>query len=501
MSDTPGTDAHGSSPVTPWRYQPNARLTAALRRWLRPAFCLLVLGCLVCPASPVRAQDLSGYTIDNYMEWLQKYADAKPDFKPGDVLTVKDLERMRPFVPPGYFEQLNFPELHMEIAPPSPHPMARVYQDCTEKYGSQVRLAPDGALVNYLCGQPFLNGDLNTNDATSGMKAAWNFDYHWDYYGLNGMLIWVWDRMGGSHQAMAPSAVEAPPPSFIEGINYVSQWPTNIASDFGGGGTFQRILQSYYQRAKFSHLAQLADQGGLVPLKGAKDFEWKEFNYFVEPFDIRGTAFIIFRYEDPHRADDAWAYVPTLRRVRRISAEVKSDSLLGTDFCLDDFYGFNGRPLEWNWKFLGWKQVLAVTDPKWDFPHFYGPNGTIPDDRWTLRQMAVIQRIPKDPRYPYKSALMFVVGENWFSTYHFAFDRGGKLWKVVDWRWKYTEEYQTFAEINHGVHSMVFQNATNVDIQNKRGTMVPGPGFGYPDLNARQVERVFDINRLEEIHR
>ncbi len=43
---------------------------------------------------------------------------------------------------------------------------------------------------------------------------------------------------------------------------------------------------------------------------------------------------------------------------------MKSDSLLGTDFCLDDFYAFNGRPLEWNWKFLGWKQVLAVTDPK-----------------------------------------------------------------------------------------------------------------------------------------
>ncbi len=40
---------------------------------------------------------------------------------------------------------------------------------------------------------------------------------------------------------------------------------------------------------------------------------------------------------------------------------------------------------------------------------------------------------------------MFVVGENWFSTYHFAFDRGGKLWKVVDWRWKYTEEYKTLA--------------------------------------------------------
>ncbi len=221
-------------------------------------------------ASAARAQDLSNYSMDNYSAWLSKYADAKPDFKPGDVLTQKDLERLRPFVPPGYFEQLNFPELRVEIANPSPHPMNRVYQNCTEKYGPQVRLASDGALVNYLCGQPFLNSDLSPSDPLSGIKAAWNFDYHWDYYGLNGMLIWVWDRMGGNHQGQAPNSVEAPPPSFIEGINYVSPWPSDIASDFGGGGTFQRTLQSYYQRAKFSHLAQLADQGGLVPLRAPR---------------------------------------------------------------------------------------------------------------------------------------------------------------------------------------------------------------------------------------
>jgi hypothetical protein len=40
---------------------------------------------------------------------------------------------------------------------------------------------------------------------------------------------------------------------------------------------------------------------------------------------------------------DAWAYIPNLRRVRRISAEVKSDSLLGTDITIDDFDGFNDR--------------------------------------------------------------------------------------------------------------------------------------------------------------
>jgi len=34
------------------------------------------------------------------------------------------------------------------------------------------------------------------------------------------------------------------------------------------------------------------------------------------------------------------AYIPVLRRLRRISTEMKSDSLLGTDFTLDDFWTF-----------------------------------------------------------------------------------------------------------------------------------------------------------------
>ena len=41
---------------------------------------------------------------------IREEANANPDFKPGGVLSAKDLERMRPFIPPGYLEQLSFPE-------------------------------------------------------------------------------------------------------------------------------------------------------------------------------------------------------------------------------------------------------------------------------------------------------------------------------------------------------------------------------------------------------
>src|SRR5205814_5445854 len=49
--------------------------------------------------------DATQYTQQTFYDWFTKYKDAKPQFKPGDVLTHADLEKVRPFMLPGYFEQ------------------------------------------------------------------------------------------------------------------------------------------------------------------------------------------------------------------------------------------------------------------------------------------------------------------------------------------------------------------------------------------------------------
>src|SRR5712691_4063738 len=80
------------------------------------------------------------YTRADYTDWLNKYANAKPDFKVGDVLTTKDIERMRPFVIPGYLDYLKFPEFRMPIVGPIDHTLFVKDTASTEKYQAQVRL-------------------------------------------------------------------------------------------------------------------------------------------------------------------------------------------------------------------------------------------------------------------------------------------------------------------------------------------------------------------------
>jgi hypothetical protein len=311
-----------------------------------------------------------------------------------------------------------------------------------------------------------------------------------------------WDRFGGTHEI---PKWELPPTDWTAsaGVSTIQMaLPSNseMKMIYGGGGTFQRTLDCFYRKVFYTHLAMLENH--TLPVPGAAQFEFKEFTGFYSPFDIRGTAFIIYRYADPRREDDGWAYIPNLRRVRRISAEVKSDSLLGTDHTLEDFYSFSGRELEWHWRFLGWKDQLAVQDSVHEYTWLYGPNGIMPNDTWTMRRFAVMERTPTSERHPYKSVVEDWDSQNYDAWLMESFDHKDKLWKVWEFQKKWSESFKGDWQepINKGAYSTEFQSVQVLDVQNDRGTIWIVPG-GFPNLKGPEAEKLYDINKLEQIHR
>ncbi len=476
---------------------------------------VLVVASALCfvAAGKVWAADPATYTVDTYRSWLTQYANAKPDFKTGDVLTAKDLERMRPLVPPGYLEQLNFPNFKAPVIDVIPHTPASTYLRCTEQYASQVKLRADGAIMNYTCGQPFPNEGLSPSDPLSGFKAAWNYTYRYLYFGFydlsvdTGLIRLGYDIGGGATNF----AAAAPPPGHY--VSDLPAWKTpfpteaEVKSDYGGAGHIERYLTLFYARVPFSHLADL--EGKAQPLAGADKMEQENLTYFLTPFDIRGTAFIIWRYledadkGDPYRADDAWAYIPNLRRVRRISAEVKSDSLLGTDITIDDFDGFNDRVLNWDWKFLGWKDTLQINDPGNHYVRYFSPANTVPDDQWSVKRMGVTLRTPKDPRHPYSAVINFWAADAWSPGYQFTFDRKGKLWKVIEWEYKYSETFKPgfWAETMNGAHAVIWWHLSAIDVQNSRATVFRQQGPVMERYSPQLLKALFDPGALESIHR
>lgn len=60
----------------------------------------------------------------------------------------------------------------------------------------------------------------------------------------------------------------------------------------------------------------------------------KTLGIFLQPADVRGTVMLTF--EKSYGADEQWLYLPALKRTKKINAENKSGSFLGTEFSWED---------------------------------------------------------------------------------------------------------------------------------------------------------------------
>src|ERR1700683_3153680 len=97
---------------------------------------------------------------------------AHAEVKAGDLITATSAEQVRALVSPGTFIAVSR-GMQINIVAPSRVMWPPPYQDATEKYSGQVRLAPDHRdLVGFVAGQPFPL--LDSNDPDIAAKIMWN---------------------------------------------------------------------------------------------------------------------------------------------------------------------------------------------------------------------------------------------------------------------------------------------------------------------------------------
>lgn len=60
----------------------------------------------------------------------------------------------------------------------------------------------------------------------------------------------------------------------------------------------------------------------------------KSLTVFDSPADVKGTAFLTFSHSK--QPDDQWIYLPSLKRVKRISSKNKSGPFMGSEFAYED---------------------------------------------------------------------------------------------------------------------------------------------------------------------
>lgn len=125
---------------------------------------------------------------------------------------------------------------------------------------------------------------------------------------------------------------------------------------------------------------------------------------YNKPKSVRGTAFLIFDYQNKGSDDDQWLYIPALRKVRRVSSSERGEYFLGTDFTYDDIKN-GGKIEEADYEFT----LLGVED-------------------FDNRKMYKIECIPKSASIIKELGYSKVI--RWIDTEYFIV-RKAKYWDVA----------------------------------------------------------------------
>lgn len=130
----------------------------------------------------------------------------------------------------------------------------------------------------------------------------------------------------------AGAAAQAQTPSGEEVIQ------KGLASFYQAGKDFQAQVAMRLANAQGSQRERLMN---MWRLNSGHAGDQRYLIIFEAPADVRGMGFLVWKYAK--KEDDRWLYFPALKAVKRVAADDKRSSFVGSDFTYEDI---SGRDLE-----------------------------------------------------------------------------------------------------------------------------------------------------------
>ena len=387
------------------------------------------------------------------------------ELKPGDKFDASNVDQIKDLISPGleWCVKHGWP---ITIGEYKPIAWPAAYKEATEKYSSQVKLGKDGlTLENYVAGQPF--PVLDPNDPELAKKIMWNYEYKTTL--IDDADVRNFDADTGTiYGGTTPMSVER---HFLldhfRGIRYVGRlyndpkptWQTNEG---------------------------IQAKSSLHPI--------------LEPFDLKGVGGLSYRYIDPSKQDDTWLYLPSLRRVRRLSTAQRSDALFGQDTDVDSYYGYAGHIAWMDWKYLGEKEMLGVYHGN-NFPVKWAAGGAdyAFDDVFEKRKVYVIEGTSKLAQYAYGKRVLYIDKETFTVPYSDIYDRAGQLWKI--WINQFSFRKQPFPGAKLSVYPderAFLPSIVMVDMQLSHATKAALPSHRYPGEEGWYFDLAHKAGTTEE---
>jgi hypothetical protein len=173
------------------------------------------------------------------------------------------------------------------------------------------------------------------------------------------------------------------------------------------------------------------------------------------PKDLEGVGVLTWRIHDWATWDQVWAYLPTIRRVRRVRSSQRGDRIPGFEVQPDDADCYDNKTTYFDWKLVRAAEVIGPLGA--DSPYAYPLKEESPTRRtmelpynnavfetpgakgaawWTLknvfirRPVWIVEGTPKDPYYDSGKILLYVDRDLYHGYYKISFTKAGELFRT-----------------------------------------------------------------------
>jgi len=161
---------------------------------------------------------------------------------------------------------------------------------------------------------------------------------------------------------------------------------------------------------------------------------WRQTAVFTKPYEIAGQAVLRFRYDSLEKADDVWAYIPAMRRIRRFTGADVQDPLFGSDDTMDDYASWLQKV---DFRTVVPTKVKEGNILTWGYPDRITDGYTTKIDGrqmlfpiWEVRPVYILTIEINDPTYMYSKRITWIDKETYHGLYFEGYDQRGNLWRT-----------------------------------------------------------------------
>lgn len=155
---------------------------------------------------------------------------------------------------------------------------------------------------------------------------------------------------------------------------------------------------------------------------GKNGFSYKELTAITYPTEVKGLAILVWSYISPYKDQQVWLWLPTLKKVRKISASQDDDAFMGSDFTVEEVS--TRRFEDEAYRLIGEKRFSGYKFKYKDEILFEG------------RDCFVIEARPKKAHWYYDKRIVWVDKKTGGHIYEEYFDKRGRLFKKIFRKWE-----------------------------------------------------------------